>query len=118
MSPEDIRLGLIYSTSAPHRDVRLSARFPLPKPASPVPWWSGKVPAANMNTTWWIAIRPLAHTPVAMSAPRIRRFTLRICKQARPKIEEHTSELQSRENLVCRLLLEKKKKNVKNKYII
>src|SRR5690606_39812970 len=28
--------------------------------------------------------------------------------------EEHTSELQSRENLVCRLLLEKKKKNVKD----
>src|SRR5690606_40910481 len=26
--------------------------------------------------------------------------------------EEHTSELQSRENLVCRLLLEKKKKNL------
>src|SRR5690606_39894331 len=26
--------------------------------------------------------------------------------------EEHTSELQSRENLVCRLLLEKKKRNV------
>src|SRR5690606_26808335 len=28
--------------------------------------------------------------------------------------EEHTSELQSRENLVCRLLLEKKKKKHKN----
>src|SRR5690606_40315028 len=28
--------------------------------------------------------------------------------------EEHTSELQSRENLVCRLLLEKKKKTVTN----
>src|SRR5690606_39380866 len=28
---------------------------------------------------------------------------------ARPRSEEHTSELQSRENLVCRLLLEKKK---------
>src|SRR5690606_32040391 len=27
------------------------------------------------------------------------------------KSEEHTSELQSRENLVCRLLLEKKKRN-------
>ena len=27
--------------------------------------------------------------------------------------EEHTSELQSRRNLVCRLLLEKKKKNEK-----
>src|SRR5436309_10954509 len=29
--------------------------------------------------------------------------------------EEHTSELQSRENLVCRLLLEKKKKKMKHK---
>src|SRR5690606_40765211 len=29
--------------------------------------------------------------------------------------EEHTSELQSRENLVCRLLLEKKKKIKRNK---
>src|SRR5690606_39701924 len=29
--------------------------------------------------------------------------------------EEHTSELQSRENLVCRLLLEKKKKTDKRK---
>src|SRR2546430_5771858 len=28
--------------------------------------------------------------------------------------EEHTSELQSQSNLVCRLLLEKKKKNVMN----
>src|SRR5436309_11375886 len=31
--------------------------------------------------------------------------------------EEHTSELQSRENLVCRLLLEKKKKNTTNTLI-
>src|SRR5690349_22442877 len=30
---------------------------------------------------------------------------------ARPRSEEHTSELQSRRDLVCRLLLEKKKKN-------
>src|SRR5207302_11193328 len=32
-----------------------------------------------------------------------------------PRSEEHTSELQSRENLVCRLLLEKKKKKKKKK---
>src|SRR5690606_38163495 len=32
---------------------------------------------------------------------------------AKARSEEHTSELQSRENLVCRLLLEKKKKNTK-----
>src|SRR5690606_40164572 len=38
-----------------------------------------------------------------------------IWRTFRPKgrSEEHTSELQSRENLVCRLLLEKKKKNKK-----
>src|SRR5436305_2070323 len=30
-----------------------------------------------------------------------------------PRSEEHTSELQSRPHLVCRLLLEKKKKNIK-----
>src|SRR5690606_40350303 len=29
--------------------------------------------------------------------------------ESQPRSEEHTSELQSRENLVCRLLLEKKK---------
>src|SRR5690606_40138378 len=31
--------------------------------------------------------------------------------EAQQRSEEHTSELQSRENLVCRLLLEKKKNN-------
>src|SRR5260370_30624738 len=36
---------------------------------------------------------------------------MRICVRS----EEHTSELQSHLNLVCRLLLEKKKKKVKNK---
>src|SRR5690606_40079973 len=34
--------------------------------------------------------------------------------RTRTRSEEHTSELQSRENLVCRLLLEKKKKLIKN----
>src|SRR5688572_32535120 len=34
---------------------------------------------------------------------------------AKPRSEEHTSELQSQSNLVCRLLLEKKKKKQKNK---
>src|SRR2546422_5525903 len=33
-----------------------------------------------------------------------------------PRSEEHTSELQSRLHLVCRLLLEKKKKNSKHRY--
>src|SRR5260370_30779634 len=40
----------------------------------------------------------------------------RKCELALKRSEEHTSELQSHLNLVCRLLLEKKKKNNKNKY--
>src|SRR5690606_41545583 len=37
---------------------------------------------------------------------------LRISAEALYRSEEHTSELQSRENLVCRLLLEKKKNKI------
>src|SRR5690606_41306612 len=44
----------------------------------------------------------VVHPPVDLPAPGGLRS------------EEHTSELQSRENLVCRLLLEKKKKNPSN----
>src|SRR5690606_39424318 len=44
----------------------------------------------------------------ATPSPRRRRVHL----SPRIRSEEHTSELQSRENLVCRLLLEKKKRNL------
>src|SRR5438034_5430396 len=37
---------------------------------------------------------------------------LRVCNPIRARSEEHTSELQSHSDLVCRLLLEKKKKPV------
>src|SRR2546429_4670640 len=37
----------------------------------------------------------------------------KIFRQDRSRSEEHTSELQSRLHLVCRLLLEKKKKNTR-----
>src|SRR2546429_6410984 len=44
-------------------------------------------------------------------APRPERLPARLANQVRRKrSEEHTSELQSRLHLVCRLLLEKKKK--------
>src|SRR2546422_1586054 len=40
---------------------------------------------------------------------RSSRGPARICSVSRTRSEEHTSELQSRLHLVCRLLLEKKK---------
>src|SRR5690606_41965050 len=46
------------------------------------------------------------------------RADIRVRRHTVVRSEEHTSELQSRENLVCRLLLEKKKKITKKRYTI
>src|SRR2546430_5404013 len=57
------------------------------------------------------AIRPLRARP-ASSAGRVahqRARSPRSRPRSRARSEEHTSELQSQSNLVCRLLLEKKK---------
>src|SRR5690606_40244810 len=71
------------------------------------------------------------HSRIHGSTPTSWKSFLSSCVSARPagrrrsppclnamrtpaaRSEEHTSELQSRENLVCRLLLEKKKKKAK-----
>src|SRR5256885_12624024 len=58
-------------------------------------WLPGLIPAANANQT---------ATASARSSGLVR-----ICRGYQPRSEEHTSELQSPCNLVCRLLLEKKK---------
>src|SRR3712207_8723437 len=58
----------------------------------------------------------LEHRPQRLVEPdggrthrhRGRRYRMR-CRLTAPRSEEHTSELQSRQYLVCRLLLEKKK---------
>src|SRR2546430_3184170 len=62
------------------------------------------------------------HQPVYLSKPssavasrslpaRFLKIRIGPHSQARIRSEEHTSELQSQSNLVCRLLLEKKKKD-------
>src|SRR5215475_14793137 len=54
--------------------------------------------------------RSLAHrAPDRRDLHRPRAEREAACGLERRRSEEHTSELQSRENLVCRLLLEKKK---------
>src|SRR5690606_41012411 len=47
---------------------------------------------------------------------RARRLADQCVENPLLRSEEHTSELQSRENLVCRLLLEKKKKSISHKH--
>src|SRR5690606_41142143 len=51
-----------------------------------------------------------SHDLSVLLRDRIQVETVRHARRAGRRSEEHTSELQSRENLVCRLLLEKKKK--------
>src|SRR5258707_9190601 len=55
-------------------------------------------------------LRQWAMTPPPHIQPRSNRRPYGIASTARS--EEHTSELQSRQYLVCRLLLEKKKNNI------
>src|SRR5258706_8039824 len=53
-----------------------------------------------------------SRTGLGEAVVRLRAVSLRIWRRQRHQVrsEEHTSELQSLTNLVCRLLLEKKKK--------
>src|SRR5207248_9018565 len=65
------------------------------------------------------AVPPVAPIDVVAEADPLERLALLVAVDAqegkRPRSEEHTSELQSPYDLVCRLLLEKKKDI--NKYI-
>src|SRR2546428_6508254 len=61
--------------------------------------WAGDNPQADIMKT-------LGYQPVVLEISDIHRLVAE-------RSEEHTSELQSRSDLVCRLLLEKKKKYTK-----
>src|SRR2546427_6640686 len=63
-----------------------------------IPLSPGPIFFASLSAKWH-----MAHFLSNTSLPRA-------AEPAAPRSEEHTSELQSQSNLVCRLLLEKKKK--------
>src|SRR3712207_6858876 len=73
-------------------------------------WWAPVVSyVAQLHAAWWAWV----------AGGRERWPRLRVCFAALAGLarsEEHTSELQSRQYLVCRLLLEKKK-YVESQYI-
>src|SRR5690606_23345482 len=81
----------------------------------PVPWWQAPakrrrlLELAAQGTPAYVydlpTVRERARQLQAISAIDRRFYAIKANRS-----EEHTSELQSRENLVCRLLLEKKKK--------
>src|SRR5690349_23309916 len=65
------------------------------------------------TSTNWRSVR----RPTRSASPDRRTVViLSIMRKLSKRSEEHTSELQSRRDLVCRLLLEKKKKETKYNY--
>src|SRR3712207_8522540 len=81
--------------------------YPVATAAVPVDTATDKEPTHESHSTPIIlagthSVSHQATTPYPLSSPPVGGLTARS--------EEHTSELQSRQYLVCRLLLEKKKK--------
>src|SRR5947208_6563344 len=73
-------------------------------------------PYTTLFRSWrWRGTRPRRRSPRRREGRRSRRGKTDCClppgNTTPPRSEEHTSELQSPDHLVCRLLLEKKKKN-------
>src|SRR5258708_26788484 len=66
--------------------------------------WTARVRSDSNERIPWMRPRKSTCSPLSSSTTRYRRS------------EEHTSELQSPDHLVCRLLLEKKKKTNQQSY--
>src|SRR3712207_7642793 len=64
--------------------------------------------SATSSRLWWVVIHGPNGQKVSKPLARAHCPSLR-CRSRAVRSEEHTSELQSRQYLVCRLLLEKKK---------
>src|SRR3712207_7023699 len=100
-----VALLLFFDDTAPTEIYTLSLHGALPI------WPSASCPSAGID-----AWKPASSTaPDPGGARAAGRRTLRgdavAERPAHPRSEEHTSELQSRQYLVCRLLLEKKHKS-------
>src|SRR5690606_40996620 len=103
------RAAAASASLTPEDRLAVTDRAPARRPAGWAPAPPAVAPKGAAAAVWAAAssVTPAAGRPSAASpsAPGCWTRTSRLNRS-----EEHTSELQSRENLVCRLLLEKKKK--------
>src|SRR5438270_10074760 len=74
---------------------------------------AARLRAPRTRTSWGRQVLVAAEASCVTSVASIHLRTRR-ASATRVRSEEHTSELQSQSNLVCRLLLEKKKNNNPN----
>src|SRR5690606_41247454 len=76
-----------------------------------LPAKASSAPSMGSPSTVQVSSRLNNSASLHKVAARASSWSTAFSRTVAPRSEEHTSELQSRENLVCRLLLEKKKKN-------
>src|SRR5690606_39587405 len=96
----------LFNDTAPPAIYTLSLHDALPISATPT---------TASSSTGATSATPRAATASPTARPSSTGPTRSACAtSSRWRSEEHTSELQSRENLVCRLLLEKKKETTPN----
>src|SRR5438477_5805268 len=78
-----------------------------------LPWADNRLPWASVRLRMFDQVVDEA----ASATPFLHAQPERGVELDTTRSEEHTSELQSHVNLVCRLLLEKKKKKIKKNYL-
>src|SRR5262249_59844555 len=105
------------SLSPPPHVARTRSPLPLHLPSLPLPpvspfFFSNDPPPPEIYTLSLHDALPISRQPPPSRPPAPAAAGARAARASpRSRSEEHTSELQSLTNLVCRLLLEKKKKN-------
>src|SRR2546430_13747613 len=75
-------------------------------------------PYTTLFRSWWgyvLAALGLTHITIVSVTVFLHRCQAHRALDLHPRSEEHTSELQSQSNLVCRLLLEKKKNTMSSR---
>src|SRR5690606_41000462 len=106
---------------APNRTNRIRNSRPLPSPCrvpaldpARIPHPASRpgpaMPAGTLLYAQSGGVTAVINATAGAVVETARRHRVRVLAADDGRSEEHTSELQSRENLVCRLLLEKKKK--------
>src|SRR5690606_41932748 len=102
------RRSLLHATDPPdiytlslHDALPISAAAPMPLPAA--------VTIATLSSAIFPPIRAARNCRIHRYRTSLHVYKGSVQNCVAHRSEEHTSELQSRENLVCRLLLEKKK---------
>src|SRR6266511_3095506 len=106
--------GFSYGLRPSWLEARPFSTRPIPHSLTPI--FPPAIPASVRQTKLGAPFRRARNTKVRPCTPSSQSqfcpsqvWRSAVASGRRPRSEEHTSELQSRENLVCRLLLEKKK---------